>query len=297
MDKTTWFVPATSGNLGPGFDALGLALGLFNKTTVVRTGRRLEIEVSGVGARFIPRDERNLTVRAMRYFGKRTHHALPRGLLIVEENRIPPNSGLGSSAAAVLSGMLAANDLLQAGLKLDEILPLAAEMEGHPDNAAPALWGGLVVSVDALLRRFALPDWTVVVVTPQVYWPTRRARAVLPRRVTRHAAAQNIGRAILVTEALRQGDLALLREAMQDNMHQPYRLPHIAGAQRALQSARERGAAAALSGAGPSLIAFTAPDEAAPVGAAMQQAFRKAGVQSDVRVLQTIQSGAYRAVS
>lgn len=296
MNITTWFVPATSANLGPGFDALGLALTLYNKTTVSLTGHDLQIEIRGQGADYLPRDTRNLTLRAFEYLCQRAGQPLPRGLHIVEENAIPSGSGLGSSAAAVLSGLLAANDLLGTPFDENGILRLASEMEGHPDNAAAALWGGLTVSAGStLVRRFDLPAWTVVVVTPRVYWPTRKARAVLPRRVTRHAAAENIGRAILVTEALRQRDLPLLRQTMQDALHQPYRLPHIPGARQALTAAQKLGAAAALSGAGPSLIAFAPEGRAEQVGAAMRTAFRRRGVkQVSVRVLPVSNRGAYR---
>lgn len=295
MQTVTWQIPATSANLGPGFDALGLSLSLYNRTTLESTGdKETRIIVRGLGERFIPKDARNLTLRALYQVFKRAREPLPKGLSLTEENHIPPSSGLGSSAAAVLAGLLLANDWLEKRFDDATLLQIGAEIEGHPDNIAAALWGGLVVSAGNVMRRFELPAWTVVIVTPALYWPTRQARKVLPRRVLRTAAATNIGRSILVTEALRTGDLDLLRQTMHDHLHEPYRLPHIPGAVRALSAARLLGAAAALSGAGPSLIAFVEPAQAEDVATAMQAEFAAAHMESQARVLQVTNRGAWR---
>jgi homoserine kinase len=295
MQTVIWQIPATSANLGPGFDALGLALSLYNRTALEGTAdREIRVIVRGLGERFIPTDARNLTLRAFhRVFG-RAHEPLPKGLCLTEENHIPPSSGLGSSAAAVLAGLLLANDWLGKRFDDETLLQIGAEIEGHADNIAAAMWGGLVVNAGGLMRRFDLPAWTAVVVTPALYWPTRQARKVLPRRVLRTAAAANIGRSILVTEALRTGDLDLLRQTMHDQLHEPYRLPHIPGAARALKAARSLGAAAALSGAGPSLIAFVEPSQAEEVAAVMQAEFSAAHMQSESRILQVTNRGAWR---
>ncbi len=296
MDAFPWYVPATSANLGPGFDALGLALDLFNRTTVAPSAERgVHITVLGEGAQFIPRDERNLTLRALELAFRRAGEAFPRGMRIEEENLIPASSGLGSSAAAVVAGLLAANDWLGQPFSAEDLLHMATELEGHPDNAAAALFGGLVVSAGTVWRRFSLPPWQAVVVTPDLYWPTWKARTVLPHRVNRRAAVRNIGRALLVAEALRGGDLALLQQVMQDELHEPYRLPHLPGSQEALQAARALGAAACLSGAGPSLLAFAPEKRAQAVGQAMQQAFAARQVAARVRILSTINQGARRA--
>jgi homoserine kinase len=197
-------------------------------------------------------------------------------------NHIPPGSGLGSSAAATLTGLLAANALTQSALSQEEVLNLATEIEGHSDNAAPALLGGLVVSTAGegkmIVRRLPVADMHVTVVLPDFHFPTRQARNALPEQVKRRDAIHNLSRAVLVTEAFRTGDLSLLGEAMTDKLHQPYRLPLIPGAQAALDAMKRAGASAvALSGAGPSLIAFSAQRERS-IGEAGRQAFAESGM-------------------
>jgi homoserine kinase len=171
------------------------------------------------------------------------------------------------------------------GKPLDEsaLLKLATETEGHPDNVAPALLGGLVVSAmiadEIITRRFEVPALTVVVVKPEVHWPTKVARSVLPKSVSRQDAIFNIGRTTLVLDALRNGDLALLQKVMDDRLHQPYRMSHIPGCENAWKAARKFGAAA-LSGAGPSIIAFVPPEAKEETQAAMLAAFRQAKVDA-----------------
>ena len=147
----------------------------------------------------------------------------------------------------------------------NDLLQIATEAEGHPDNVAPALQGGLVISVmkkaEIITRRYDIPALTVVIVKPDVEWLTKTARAVLPKSISRGDAVHNIGRAALVVDALRTGDLDLLQQVMEDRIHQPYRLRHIAGGMAAYKCARQFGAAA-LSGAGPSIITFTIPEKA-----------------------------------
>ncbi len=296
MKHSIWHIPATSANLGPGFDALGLGLDLYNTTRItLREKPGVEIVIRGEGEAFIPRNKRNLTWRAFQLAYQRAAAPLPTGVHIEEENRIPASSGLGSSAAAVLAGLLTANDLLGQPFAPSDVLALATEIEGHPDNVSAALYGGLTVNATGgLMKRFPLPAWTAVVVTPQVHWPTHKARAVLPRRINRRAAVRNIGRALLTLEAFRSGDFALLRAAMHDELHQPYRLLHIPGAQAAMQVAQHHGAAVALSGAGPSLIAFVAETQATAIGQAMLAAFTQAQVNATMRIVHSNNRGAYR---
>jgi homoserine kinase len=293
-------VPATTANLGPGFDALGLALNLWNETDFTqRTDGRLVVTVSGEGAGILPTDGDNIiTAAARRTFTQAGEQ--PPGLTIDCHNRIPLSSGLGSSAAAVLTGILGANKLLDEPLDQDEILKLAVDIEGHPDNIAPALLGGLVVCLADGERVMAhrLPPREdrqpihITLALPECDFPTRAARAVLPAQVAHKDAIFNISRAVLVCEALSTGDLALLAVAMGDRLHQPYRLPLIPGAQAALDAALGAGAAAAaLSGAGPSLAAFSAQADPA-IGAAMGQAFADAGVAARVFHLGISDAGA-----
>ncbi len=290
-------VPATSANLGPGFDCLGLALNLWNETVFTLEGERLQLSNSGEGLN-IPTDERNLVVQAMRFFCDERGLPFPRGVQIRCHNEIPLGSGLGSSAAAVITGLLGASALLDQPLDTDEVLALSARMEGHADNAAAALLGGLVIVAAGrsgwITRRVAIPDHAVALVLPDVNLPTHAARAALPTEVSMKDATFNLGRAILVVEALRAGDLDLLRQAVDDRLHLPYRLPLIPGGQDALEDAYTAGArAVTISGAGPSLIAFTENAGAAEqVAAAMTAAFLAQRVVSRAFLLHTTQQGA-----
>ncbi len=253
-------IPATSANLGPGFDTLGLALTLHNTVEARYNGTGLRIDISGEDADSLPRDASNAVARAMRAVYERAGEPLP-GLHVSLTNAIPPGGGLGSSAAALVGGVVAANALLGEPLTRDEVLRLAVEMEGHPDNVTAALLGGLTVSsmgrCDLVGRRVPVAAMQVVVAMPALRLSTKELRALLPQTVSLADAAGNIGRAVLVVEALRSGDLDLLGEAMCDALHEPYRQQNIPGYGDAVEAARAAGAAAmAISGAGPSLIAF-----------------------------------------
>lgn len=295
LTRVTVRIPATTANLGPGFDALALSLDLWNETEFTLAGEGVAVRVEGEGQGKLADDETNLVAQAALDFFRRQGAPAPRGLKIVCRNRLPLGSGLGSSGSAVLAGLLGANALLGEPVTREEILRRAVEIEGHPDNASAALLGGLVVIVAQgtgwLTRRWDVPAMRVAVVLPDVDLPTRAARAALPRSVSLSDAVFNLGRTALVLEALRAGDLDLLGQVMDDRLHQPYRLKLIPGASQALVAARRAGAAAAaLSGAGPSLIAFGGQVEA--VAEAMQAAFRTAGVASREFLLETTPRGA-----
>jgi homoserine kinase len=299
-------VPATTANLGPGFDALGLALDLWNEATL-SPADDLSLTIHGEGANSLPRHSHNLIIRAAQQLAERVRPAASLPPLHVDcINRIPPGAGLGSSAAAVLAGLLGANVLLGEPFTREEILQVAAELEGHPDNVAPALLGGLVVSTmdegRVLAHRFVADTQTapkgyasllhVTVVIPDFNFPTREARAALPKMVPLTDAVYNIGRAVLVAEALRTGDLGLLGQAMDDSLHEPYRLALIPGARAAMEAAKRAGAAAvALSGAGPSLAAFSAKHDG-QIGAAMQRAFADVGLAARILELGVSEIGA-----
>ncbi len=287
-------VPATTANLGPGFDCLALTLDLWNASTITLEGSGVNVDVRGEGQNSLPRDARNLMARAMQAFYASRGAVFPAGVSICCQNNIPLGSGLGSSAAAVLAGLLGANALLGSPAGLPEVLDLAVKMEGHADNAAAALYGGLVVVVGAesgwITRRYDVPPIPTAVVLPAVNLPTRAARAALPQSVPMADAVFNLGRTALVVDALRSGDMVLLGEVMDDRLHQPYRLPLIAGAGKALAAARAAGAAAAgLSGAGPSVAAFGG--DPAQVGAALMSVFNEVGVSSRVYQLRVINAG------
>ncbi len=270
-------IPATTANLGPGFDCLGMALNLWNQAVFTVENSGLEITIQGEGRGVLPRNHRNHIARAFFSFFESMHLPAPIGLRIQCDNQIPLGSGLGSSAAACLTGLVAANHISGVQASLEEILVLATEMEGHPDNVTAALLGGLVVVVKdqdrILTRRFDVPDLQVAVVVPEINLPTGVARAALPVQVPLQDAVFNLGRTALVCDAIRTGDYDLLGKVMFDRLHQPYRLPLILGGAQALQAAAQAGAsAAAISGAGPGLIAFSS-QAAEKVAVAMAAVF------------------------
>jgi len=297
MKKVIVRVPATTANLGPGFDALGLALDLWNETEFSQGGRKnLGVTIEGEGAESLPKDESNAIVGAAlqlyKLVGKKAS-----GLSIHCTNRIPLISGMGSSSAALLAGMLGANTLLGHPFRREEILTMATQLEGHPDNVVPAMLGGLVASAirdgEVVSRKLRVSPMAITVVFPDFYFPTKAAREILPEYVLRQDAIFNLSRSVLVIKALEEGDLALLGEVMDDSLHQPYRLPLIPGALEAMRAARKAGAnGVALSGAGPSLIAFSGQPADARIGVVMKQAFEKAGLTARIFPLNISHSGA-----
>jgi homoserine kinase len=275
-------VPATSANLGPGFDALGLALDLWSESTF-ELADAFSVYIEGEGRARVSQGRNNLIIRAAQKLAEHVGKELPP-LIVRCVNHIPLGSGLGSSAAAVLTGLLAANALTGSALSEAEILNLATGIEGHPDNVAPALMGGLVVSTlskgNVLARKLPVTPVHITVVVPDFRFPTRQARNTLPGAVKMKDAVHNISRAVLMTEAFRTGDLSLLGEAMTDVLHQPYRLPLIPGAAAAMNAMKTEGAAVALSGAGPSLIAFSQTES--DVGLVAKRAFEEAGLSARI---------------
>ncbi len=274
-------VPATSANLGPGFDCLGLALNIWNEVQF-EPAEKLTYKVSGEGAEKLNKGIRNLLTKAFSFVYEVCGREM-RGASIHAKNEILMSSGLGSSAAAIVAGLFGANEMLGKPLNENDLLKLATNTEGHPDNVAPAMLGGLVVSVmsgnEIITRRYEVPPLTTVIVKPNVVWPTRVARAVLPKSVSRADAIYNIGRSVLVVDALRNGDLDLLQKIMDDRIHQPYRLKHIAGGMSAYKTAKRFGAAA-LSGAGPSIIAFVPPENAERAKIEIQSVFEERGIET-----------------
>jgi len=289
-------VPATTANLGPGFDCLGVALDLWNEVTFSLQGSGIHVEVQGEGAGLVPASEQNLVAQSYLQFCALNGLPAPSGLRVVCRNHIPLGSGMGSSAAAVVAGMLGASQLTGVDASPDTILEYANQIEGHPDNAAAAIYGGLVIIAAGeqrlLTRRYDLPELHVAVALGEIDLPTRAARAALPKNVSLADAVFNISRTALVVEALRSGDLELLGQVMQDRLHQPYRLPLMPGAAQVIEAALQAGAqAAAISGAGPSLIAFT-HQPAGAVANAMQRAYQDAGTPARAFALRATNLGA-----
>ena len=289
-------VPASTGNLGSGFDCVGLALDLTNLIFAERTtGSGLEIEVRGEGAGRIPCDETNLTVRAMSRFFQQYGERID-GVRLVLENHIPLRKGLGSSAAAIVGGLIAAASLNGKKVSKRAMLDLAVGMEGHPDNVAAALFGGIVVASGSNGRieaiRLGPPDgMKAVVAVPDFEWPTSEAREALPKQVSFGDAVVGVGHSALLAAALAVGDRRVLKEAMRDLLHQPYREPFIPGMQSVFRAALDAGASGvAISGAGPSLVALTW-DHFEAVAAAMKAAFSAFGVDAESLILDPCPSG------
>lgn len=294
MDRTTAVTihtPASTANLGPAFDCLGLALDLWNDTRVELAGDRLALEISGESAEALPRDASNRIVQAMARVYSEVGEKLPAGLRVTCTQRIPPGLGLGSSAAATAAGLLAANTLLGQPQKLPYLLQLGAELEGHADNLAASLFGGLVLITQEAggpaARSLECAPLSAVVISPEQRLSTKDSRNALPQQVPMADAVFNIGHSIQVVEALRNGDVPALVDAFQDRLHQPYRLPLIPGAAEALAAARLAGAAAAISGAGPSLIAFVEEGREKSIAEALRAPFAEKGVKTQIYSLKT----------
>ena len=304
--QATIRVPATSANLGSGFDTLGLALALYNRVHIAdavdsellarpsnghstgRLGRKpvatasALVAITGEGVDILPSDESNLIYRTiLRYFeviGRR-----PPLFTLATHNRIPLTGGLGSSSAALVGGLLAGNALAGGVLSRDELLRLATDEEGHPDNVAPALLGGLVLCVadERKLTSIALPvpfDLRAVIFVPSFAMPTEEARRLLPSHVPYADAVFNVGRAALLIAAFQTGRLELLRTATEDRLHQPYRRQMFPAMPRLIAAALEAGALASfLSGAGSAILALARGHEE-EIAEALRRSAAEAGV-------------------
>lgn len=293
-------VPATSANLGPGFDVFGMSLSLYNILEFEeRPHGSVRIEVSGEGVDDVPRvKEYNLAYRGFsRYFESRGRKA--PGVRLHQYNEVPVTRGLGSSATAIVSGLYAAMLLDGRQVDREELLRLAVQVEGHPDNVAPAVYGGFVVSgvygqeSDKRVHTARLlvpPELSCIVAIPNFMLSTGLARRVLPGQISMPDAVSNVRNAALLVASLATGSLEnweqVLPDVIGDRLHQPYRLPLIKGGERAMEAARSAGAiAAAISGSGPSILAFAKEQAQGPgIGNAMRQAFAQVGVP--VRIMQ-----------
>ncbi len=294
-------VPGTTANCGPGFDALGIACTIYNYLELYweeKNTAGFTMEVIGEGRGIIPDNERNIVFQAIKAVIDRTGKNNYRGLHVKMINNIPLARGLGSSAAAIIGGLVAANTALGSPLNRAEIFDMATAIEGHPDNVAPALFGGITICAmegcHAQYLRFIPPQrLSMVVAIPEFTLSTYASRRVLPVKVPFKDATFNISRASLLVGALCMGDFSRLKFALQDRIHQPYRQSLIPGMAEVLEAAGEAGAwGAALSGAGPSIIAFTDDLKTGRVGDAMVEKFYTVGIKARYVVLNIDQEGA-----
>jgi homoserine kinase len=293
-------VPATSANLGPGFDALGLALALYNEV-VAEERDGVTVTIEGEGADRLARDGGNVVARGVKLAYEAAGRAF-KGCALECVNRIPTARGLGSSAAAWVGGLVAGNALVGSPLSREALLGLAARAEGHPDNVAAAVFGGLTVSCVTPdgVTTVTLPvtkslSWVVLV--PEVTSATAEARALLPRSVPREDAVFNVQRVALLLASLQSAQPAALSVALEDRLHQPYRLKLFPWMPDVATAARTAGAlGCVLSGAGPSLLAVVDGNGTA-VGRAMEEAASRAGIRGKAQALDVDAAGATSRVS
>ncbi len=257
-------VPATSANMGAGFDTLGVALNLYSRMEFEEIPEGLLI-YSANASEHAPRDENNLIYRAMKSVFDETGYE-PTGVKIVQNSRIPMTRGLGSSSACIVGGMLAANVMSGRKLSYKEIMHLAAKMEGHPDNAGPALYGGFCVSMteetETIVKSAKLPPTIkFAVMIPDYFVATRKSRGALPEEIPIRDAAFNISRALMFRDCLISGDMKTLRYAVEDRMHQRYRKEYIDGMDEIFEKTYELGSCATyLSGSGPTIVSVLDKD-------------------------------------
>ncbi|MBD3184164.1 homoserine kinase [Candidatus Poribacteria bacterium] len=297
MKKVSVKIPASTTNLGSGFDVLGIALNLYNTVEVEFSKSGLCIEIQGEGADVLPRDEDNLVYKAIKSVFDSFDEKVPP-LTIRLVNNIPLARGLGSSGTAAIGGVMAANALCDAGFSTDDILLNASSFDGHPDNVATSLLGGFVIAAKTekqiLCKKIIPPKpLKVVVVIPDFQLLTSAARSILPKTMSIETAIFNISRASMLVASMTTGDYSQLAIATEDKIHQPHRKALIPGMEEAFEAAKsvDENAPVALSGAGPSLVAFCIND-ADEVGKSMAEAFNKHKVKSHYLILDIDYQGA-----
>jgi homoserine kinase len=289
-------VPATSANLGPGFDALGLALALYNEVEA-RESDGVTVQVEGQGAGRLSTTGDNVVARGVRLAYEAAGRPF-KGVALRCVNRVPTSRGLGSSAAAWVGGLVAGNALCGGALSREALLALATRAEGHPDNVAAALLGGLTVSCVAAKGAVTAvslpvpPRITWVALIPETTSSTAEARAVLPASVPRADAVFNVQRVALLLAALQSGRIDALGPALDDRLHQPYRLALFPWMPAVMEAARGAGAlGCVLSGAGPALLAVVAGDGGG-VARALEAAQKTAGIAGTARAFAVDLNGA-----
>lgn len=292
MKRVKVRVPASSANLGPGFDCLGVALKLYNEVELVVGGddKKDFIEIVGEGADTLPRDKRNIVYQAAKVVFNKLRFPIPDFRLNLV-NCIPIARGLGSSAAAIVGGLAAANMVCGNKLSEQEIIDIATKMERHPDNVVPAVKGGLCVSVlenkKVKYIKLAPPrNLVAVVCIPDFEVSTQKAREVLPKIVALSDAVFNSSRVALLLASLLKNEYNNLDLAMEDKLHQSYRAKLVPGLGDVLSSARRAGAAGvALSGSGPTVIALTEKKKTGSVGQTMKKVFGRHKIKSKYLIL------------
>ena len=295
-------VPATTANLGPGFDCLGAALDLNNRFAMRRIeggGERFELIIEGSEGSHLRGGPENLVYRA----AQRVWKAAGLEPVAIEARvrlAVPPARGLGSSATAIVAGLMGANALVGEPLSKEKLLELAIDIEGHPDNVVPSLLGGLCMTAKAASQRWRVVrcEWTpsvkAVVAIPSIRLSTSEARRAMPKAIPVGDAVVNLGALTLLLQGLRTGNGDLISDGMHDRLHEPYRWRLIKGGDQVKQAAMDAGAwGCAISGAGPSVLALCEEDKGPAVSRAMVKAWEAAGVASRAPVLNLQTSGSH----
>ncbi len=287
-------IPATTANLGSGFDCLGMALSLYLEIEMERIERDFEFQAEGEGVENLSADKNNLIYKAVTLvMDKADIVREERGIKVSIKNEIPLERGLGSSAAAIIGGIVGASELYNLNLSREEILQLAFKLEGHLDNIVPALIGGFTISYrgqkgEIRWVKLDLPyDLRAVVGIPSFTLSTEEMRKVLPKQVSLRDAVDNLSKSALLVNALQQSKWGLIPEAMQDRLHQPFRLPFIKGARNIFTEVEKSGiAGVALSGSGPTIISLVKEDLEKEIIKIMKRTFSDAGIKNQVKVLE-----------
>ena len=295
-------VPATTANLGPGFDCLGAALDLNNRFAMRRIeggGERFELIIEGSEGSHLRGGPENLVYRAAQRVWKAAGLE-PVALEARVRLAVPPARGLGSSATAIVAGLMGANALVGEPLSKEKLLELAIDIEGHPDNVVPSLLGGLCMTAKAASQRWRVVrcEWAstvkAVIAIPSIRLSTSEARRAMPKAIPVSDAVVNLGALTLLLQGLRTGSGDLISDGMHDRLHEPYRWRLIKGGDQVKQAAMDAGAwGCAISGAGPSVLALCAEDKGVAVSRAMVRAWEAAGVASRAPVLNVQTTGSH----
>lgn len=295
IDDIVVKVPATSANMGPGFDSLGIALDVWNEVRISKGP--FSIKIDGTGEEELPKDTSNLVYKSFCKVFEEIDEIVPEVKLSCT-NRIPLTRGMGSSSAALIGGLMSGNAMAGSPLSTSEILNIGAKIEKHPDNVAPALLGGVQIGIydqeKLITANVPFPeDLRVVLYVPNQVMPTDQARNILAPKVAREDAVYNIGRSALLVQSLVTGDLQNLKYATQDMLHQPQRQKQFFPMKNIIKAAMEAGAFGAfLSGAGSSILAFTKGREYT-IGYEMADAAMKSGLDGDIIFTSPTSKGAY----
>ena len=292
-------VPATSANIGPGFDCLGMAVNIYNTISFEETDKGLEIEVIGDGSDTVPLDENNMAYETAKYFFDKVGYKF-KGLKIKIHNYIPIARGLGSSSSIVIGALLCANDIAGTNMSKDEILNIANEIEGHPDNVTPALVGSITASVilgDTVeYKKIMPPDMLdTIVLIPEYEMSTNEARKILPKTYDRQDCIYNISRASLFIMAMITSDYELLSKVVDDKIHQPYRKSLIKEYDFFENIMKSNGALATfISGSGSTLMAFCHKTMSQELYEILKEECKKNNIKGTIKILSPVKEGAIK---